>query len=104
EVVDAAARALAAGDAKTAVAADRLVVAEHTMGDGEQSARRVEDAAAPGVAALAALGLVGRQGAVGDGQGAGVVDSAAVFGVAVGDGQTGEEGGDAPADLEAPAG
>ncbi len=74
------------------------------MGDGEQGAGRVEDAAAPGVAALAAEGLVGRQGAVGDGQGAGVVDPAAVFGVAVGDGQAGEEGGDAAADLEDPAG
>src|SRR5262245_51211306 len=103
EVVDGAARALAAGDAGAAVAADRLVVAEHTVGDGEQSALRVEDGAAPGVVAVAALGLVGRQGAVVDDQGAGVVDSAAVFGVAVVDGQTGEQGGDAAADLEDPA-
>src|SRR5262249_56662989 len=91
EVVDAAARAVAAVDAGAAVAADRPVVAEHAVGDGEQGADRVVDAAAPGVAALAAEGLVGRQGAAGDGQGAGVVDPAAVFGVAVGDGQTGEE-------------
>src|SRR5262245_3215927 len=104
EVVDAAARALTAGDAGTAVAADRLVVAEFTVGDGEQGAGRVEDAADPGVTALAVAGPVGGEGAVGDGQGAGVVDAAAVFGLAVGDGQTGEEGGDAPADLEDPAG
>ena len=103
-VVDAAARALAAGDAGAAVAADHLVVAEHTVGDGEQSAGRVEDAAAPGVAALAAEGLVGRQGAVGDGQGAGVVDPAPVFGLAVGDRQAVQDGGDAGADLEDPAG
>src|SRR5262245_17162691 len=104
EVVDAAARALAAGDARTAVAADRLIAGERTVADGEQSAGRVEDAAAPSVAALAAEGLVGRQGTVGDGQGAGVVDPAPVFGLAAGDGQAGEEGGDAPADLEDSAG
>src|SRR5262245_15325048 len=59
-LVDCPARALAAVGAGAAVAGDRPVVAEHAVGDGEQGADRVVDAAAPGVAALAAQGLVGR--------------------------------------------
>src|SRR5262249_43225059 len=102
--IDAAARASAAGLAGATVAADRLVVAQRTIGDGQDSAGRVEDAAAPGLTTRAAESLVGRQGAVGDGQGAGVVDRAAVLGWSVGDRQAVEDGGDAAADLEDPAG
>src|SRR5262249_60727737 len=103
EVVDSAARALAAVDAGAAVAADRPVVAEETVGDGEPGAGRVEDAAAPCVVALAADGLVGRQGAAVDGQGAGVVDPAADFGLPAGDRRAVQDGGNARAGLEGPA-
>src|SRR5262249_42469831 len=103
-VIDAAARAAAAGLARAAVAGDRLVVGERTVADDQDSAGGVKDAAAAGEAARAAEGLVVRQGAVGDGQGAGGVDPAPILGLTLADRQAVGERGDAAADLEDPAG